>query len=56
MAKQKPASYNAPKGKDDPCDCKPERRVISRASWRPWGGTKMKVRCQTCLKEWPAKS
>lgn len=35
------------------CSCNPPAAVLSRVSWRPWGGTKYKYRCQTCGKEWP---
>jgi hypothetical protein len=35
------------------CSCNPPAAVLSRVSWRPWGGTKYKYRCQMCGKEWP---
>jgi hypothetical protein len=35
------------------CNCVPPNAVLSRVTWRPWGGTKYKYRCQICGKEWP---
>lgn len=40
-------------GPNAPCDCDNRFHMVCRPSWRAWGGTKMRMRCQRCKKEWP---
>lgn len=47
-----PGPLSGPVERRGACECDPRNHLVSRTSWRPFGGTKYRIRCQACKREW----